>query len=587
MMIINGKHEHNPTLTKKPMRFNLGGLIKKKITWKKSIDALASSFHDVQLDYNQDDEESSRQGHSDAWNISSPEEHFPSGYTSYSPEQPLRHQSSSLDLHGQSFAAQEDRYTACHTECISLSNSEMTSAMTYDDNDQDSLGNSDLIFSLSPMSLEEEPIPYDASLEESIADYKDGGYHPVKIGDKYTSDLNRYKIVHKLGWGHFSTVWLCVSLMTGEYVAMKIVKSGSNYSEAARDEINILKILQGQDEDDFDLSQPRRHNIHIVSLLDNFQITGPNGTHLAMVFELMGENLLHLVYDLRAKKLALGNAVKYSPPTLLPMTMVKSVMKQILQSVHYMHQRGIIHTDLKPENILLTHNGDTREMSRLSNRSCSKFQILPSEPHRTNVDHLENVHLNVKIADLGNATHSHVHFTNNIQTRQYRAPEVVLKYKSWGASADIWSIGCLAFELLTGDYLFEPKDGTSFSKDDDHLAQIIELIGHFPSKEYLSNCKLAPSFFKDSLNMRKISSLKFWPLKNVLVEKYKFDPRDDDVNLLCDFISKCLKYDLNERYDCGSLLAHPWFKENAKYNKCECDTLPNHNRNVLGFTCEE
>ncbi|OBA19968.1 kinase-like protein [Metschnikowia bicuspidata var. bicuspidata NRRL YB-4993] len=461
----------------------------------------------------------------------------------------------------------------------------MTSAITCDVNDQESLGNSNSPCYSLPQTDEDGYIPYEACLEESVADYRAGGYHPVKIGDIYTSDLSRYKVIHKLGWGHFSTVWLCVSLITGDYVAMKIVKLGSNYSDAARDEINILKILQGQDEDDVGYHNLERLKTNIVNLLDNFLICGPNGKHLVMVFELMGENLLHLVYNLRARRLV-HDSVDFSA-ALFPMKMMKLIMKQILLSVQYMHQKGVVHTDLKPENILLAYHGRMPHPSGLNHQGPAKFQILPSNPLKVHFDRLENIQLNVKIADFGNATHSHLHFTNNIQTRQYRAPEIILKYKCWGALADVWSIGCLAFELLTGDYLFEPKDGASFSKDEDHLAQIIELIGQFPSEDYLLKCELLSAYFKDSRNMRNITSLKFWPLKNVLVEKYKFNPDNDDVNLLCDFISKCLKFNLEERYDCGSLLDHPWLRDSAKYDKQECEALPNHNLEVVGFTCEE
>ena len=50
--------------------------------------------------------------------------------------------------------------------------------------------------------------------------------------------------------------------------------------------------------------------------------------------------------------------------------------------------------------------------------------------------------ISVKIADLGNACWTNQHFTNDIQTRQYRSPEVILGGK-WGASTDIWSMACM------------------------------------------------------------------------------------------------------------------------------------------------
>lgn len=55
---------------------------------------------------------------------------------------------------------------------------------------------------------------------EDAEDYKRGGYHPVKIGEKYHS--GKYTVLRKLGWGHFSTVWLVMNNQTSEYGAMKV-----------------------------------------------------------------------------------------------------------------------------------------------------------------------------------------------------------------------------------------------------------------------------------------------------------------------------------------------------------------------------
>jgi serine/threonine-protein kinase SRPK3 len=62
----------------------------------------------------------------------------------------------------------------------------------------------------------------------------------------------------------------------------------------------------------------------------------------------------------------------------------------------------------------------------------------------------------IKIADLGNACWTHYHFATEIQTRQYRGPEVILGSK-YNITADLWSLACMTFEMLTGDLLFNPK----------------------------------------------------------------------------------------------------------------------------------
>ena len=71
----------------------------------------------------------------------------------------------------------------------------------------------------------------------------------------------------------------------------------------------------------------------------------------------------------------------------------------------------------------------------------------------------------------------------------------------------------MMFEMATGDFLFEPRKGKNYGKDDDHLAQMMELIGRMP-------CTMALGGRTGSL--RRIRGLSFWPLKKVLCEKYRF-----------------------------------------------------------------
>lgn len=64
---------------------------------------------------------------------------------------------------------------------------------------------------------------------ESVSEYRPKGYHPVQIGEVFNGHL---KIIQKLGWGHFSTVWLVMHKKTQEYQAMKIIKSKETYLDA-------------------------------------------------------------------------------------------------------------------------------------------------------------------------------------------------------------------------------------------------------------------------------------------------------------------------------------------------------------------
>jgi serine/threonine protein kinase len=112
--------------------------------------------------------------------------------------------------------------------------------------------------------------------EEDSEDYCKGGYHPVQVGEEYKD--GKYTIVRKLGWGHFSTVWLSRDNATGKHVALKVVRSAAHYTETALDEIKLLKKVVDANKD-----HPGR--AHVVSLLDSFNHKGPNGVHVCMVFE--------------------------------------------------------------------------------------------------------------------------------------------------------------------------------------------------------------------------------------------------------------------------------------------------------------
>ncbi|KAF7667645.1 hypothetical protein LDENG_00055820 [Lucifuga dentata] len=181
-----------------------------------------------------------------------------------------------------------------------------------------------------PPELEEEILGSDDEEQEDPADYCKGGYHPVKIGDLFNG---RYHVIRKLGWGHFSTVWLCWDIQVKNFVAMKVVKSAQHYTETALDEIKLLRCVRESDPND-----PNKDMV--VQLIDDFKISGVNGIHVCMVFEVLGHHLLKWIIKSNYQG--------------LPLPCVKSIIRQVLQGLDYLHSKcKIIHTDIKPENILM------------------------------------------------------------------------------------------------------------------------------------------------------------------------------------------------------------------------------------------
>uniref|UniRef100_A0A8C8SZC3 non-specific serine/threonine protein kinase n=1 Tax=Pelusios castaneus TaxID=367368 RepID=A0A8C8SZC3_9SAUR len=404
-----------------------------------------------------------------------------------------------------------------------------------------------------------------------------GGYHPVAIGDLFNG---RYHVVRKLGWGHFSTVWLCWDIQRKRFVALKVVRSATQYTETAVDEIKLLKCVRDSDPND-----PKRENI--VQLLEDFKISGINGIHVCMVLEVLGHQLLKWIIKSNYQG--------------LPLPCVKSILRQVLQGLDYLHTKcKIIHTDIKPENVLLcVGEGYVRRLAAEATRwqqlggppppgsagrspahtegcehghlgwvlslgpelssvlslphpapfGASEFLVNPLDPR--NADRIR-----IKIADLGNACWVHKHFTEDIQTRQYRALEVLIG-AGYGTPADIWSTACMAFELATGDYLFEPHSGEDYSRDEDHIAHMVELLGEIPPHFALSG-RYSREYFTRRGELRHIGNLRPWALGAVLQEKYEWP--HEQATAFAHFLLPMLEFLPERRATAAQCLQHPWLR---------------------------
>ncbi|KAM3147844.1 hypothetical protein pb186bvf_000172 [Paramecium bursaria] len=480
------------------------------------------------------------------------------------------------------------------------------------------------------------------SEDEGIEDYKIGGYHPVHVGEVL---VNRYVTIQKLGWGHFSTVWLSKDFKYNTYVAIKVQKSAENYLEAAYDEVEILqKVAQNVHSKEWveklktykQTNKITRDDSHVVQLLNSFVYKGPYGSHFCMVFEILGVNLLEVIKRYEFKG--------------IPINLCKKIAKEVLIGLQFLHEVcGVIHTDLKPENVLLqlskeeiediidngqltknqifkdrlevyhkllgiqepraTTNDDScqttetqihietkkltktqkRKLQRKQNKQKKQqqenSQQIPEIQHQSSIVEIKQEYpqqinifqlnkekisfkqtksdFSIKVADLGNACWTHHQFSTLIQTRQYRSPEVLIGSK-YNCSADLWSFACMIFELLTGDFLFEPRKGGNFSKNDDHLAQIQELVGKFPLKFSQRGLKSKRYFNKDG-NLHRIPVLNCWSLKNVLIEKYKF--KLEEAQQLSDFLLPMLNPYPEKRATAGSSLLSKWLQINDTPHK--------------------
>ena len=219
----------------------------------------------------------------------------------------------------------------------------------------------------------------------------------------------------------------------------------------------------------------------------------------------------------------------------------------------YIKERNRVMTDMNYRKELLLRN----KMLKEAKTEKEKELVIKTITEKMNKRGPEiDSNIKVKICDMGNACWFSHHFSTEIQTRQYRSPEVILGV-NYNETADLWSLACMVFELVTGDFLFEPRKGDRFTKNDDHIAQFIELLGKMPKKFALSGCNSNKYFTKQG-QLRRIKGLQYFYLKDVLTKKYKIKP--NEAKALADFLLPMLEYYPEKRASAREMLNHPWLK---------------------------
>jgi serine/threonine-protein kinase SRPK3 len=124
--------------------------------------------------------------------------------------------------------------------------------------------------------------------------------------------------------------------------------------------------------------------------------------------------------------------------------------------------------------------------------------------------------------------------------------------------ADMWSLGCMTFELLTGDLLFDPQAGEDYDRDEDHLALFQELLGKMPKHLAVAG-KYSKQFFDKKGTLKHIKTLKCWPVQDVLMEQYHYSK--EDAQDVADFLTPLLDFDPKTRATALDSLRNKWLQE--------------------------
>jgi serine/threonine protein kinase len=249
--------------------------------------------------------------------------------------------------------------------------------------------------------------------EEEIVASEEFTFEPAEIESnksfkpKFIKN-KRYKLTKLIGGGAYSRVYEGLDRKNNKTVAIKMQHSGKYYNNCAKQEIKILrKITKGS-------KQKKTVTPPVIQLLTSFKLK----KHYVMVFPLFGD-------DLHALKRRL-----FFEGKRLPLVVVKHIFKQVLRACMFTHTSGIVHTDIKCENVLLN--------KKVKDIDLEKFPLDDFK---------------VVLTDFGTATEDEDHYTEYIQTLEMRAPEAIFN-GDWDFKVDVWSLGCLLFELLTLNTLF-------------------------------------------------------------------------------------------------------------------------------------
>ena len=374
---------------------------------------------------------------------------------------------------------------------------------------------------------------------------------------------NRYYAIKYLGKGTFCRTWLMYDIQTNKFVAMKMYYS--KYYEEALHEIKMNKMLDKTN--------------YVINILDNFIVDKCQ----CLIYELMGITLLDLL--------------DYYEDNI-PLNIIKTITIQIFKGIDELHRRKIIHCDLKPENIMIKQMDipiktivdylNTFELDKVYDEIIK--ENLPKDYNEFNKNKKKNVkrkiklrcikllgdtiktkledikynddefkfdetNIECKIIDLGNSEILGHNNEDEIMIRSYRPPENIMN-SFYNEKADIWTMGCIFYELVTGEYLFDiDRDLTDNEKDRDHLHQMYEILGKI-SKDYALDCEFSEQLFDNQGRILNQKQCDYTTIEEILINEFELN--DIDAKNIYEFIKKLLDYNIKTRYSAKDAYNDKW-----------------------------
>ncbi len=433
------------------------------------------------------------------------------------------------------------------------------------DSDSDSDSNSD---SNSGSETESEYSSESESVSDELLIDPDDLFNTKTNGNEFYGEVlnNRYLILKKLGYGSFSSVWMAYDIDDNILVAIKIINPG-DYKEGML-EIKTFKKLDNLD------------TTYLLTMINCFEVVPIHKKYFTTEYKENNKKIRnHIVMVLPLMACSTFDLLKCSEYIDgLPLDICKEIIRQTLLGIKELEKHNMMHTDLKPENILTCglnreaelllktiHDIDIKTVHKQqlekilsNNKDMKEVDIwmtsykLYKEITKTIIRFMKNdmidikkqmkickvsskyiKDIQIKICDFNLVldTNDNIDEKVEIQTRYYRAPEIIMRC-GLHRKTDYWSIGCILFELITGDILFNPEKDKEYSRDIHHMYLIEELMGSIP-KYMVADCKLYDSKGY-LLNIGK--KIKRWDLASVISENH------DNIGLSPEIVSKVVKF---------------------------------------------
>jgi len=384
--------------------------------------------------------------------------------------------------------------------------------------------------------------------------------------------LKNYNVISELGRGAYSIVWLTYNIIDGNFYALK-VQNPQDYKDGIS-EIQILKNLPD--------------NENILKLREHF------------VKKIGSQRFLCSSYDLYCGNLdTFIRKGEYSEGLELPV--VKKIFSQLMEGLCILHKKcKLIHCDIKTDNILLKgHNNKDKYIINLYKeydfmkkyseakekywtdlgkdikyikkmRSDQKVKIRKNihqtilgviqkqvdtnefNSYRFDKSYMESP--TITIADFGAACTEDESYDDEFGTRYYRAPEVILM-GDITEKVDIWAAGCILYELLIGNFLFDPNKDKDKSRDYYHLLEMSKVSGIF-SKTFLNSTKHWKKFFDNNGDIKDTEFREYYDWDELLEKCNSTSKRSK----LTDLLKKMLELDPKKRISAEEVLRHSFLE---------------------------